>query len=282
MSVLTAQPAESGRAPAPTPAIEVRHVSLAFDKKQVLVDLSFAVAPGETLFLLGVTGTGKSVLLKIMLGLMKPDAGQVLINGQDIVPLSETELVPLRRQMGIVFQEGALFDSLNVYENVCYRLREEKVRDEAEVERRVREVLSFVEMEEAIDKAPSELSGGMQRRVSIARAIISQPSIMLYDSPTAGLDPLTAHTIDLLIAKLRDSQHATSVVVTQRLQDAFFLANFAYSVEQGGLVAAVSAAQQAAIHDVRFLLLRDTRLYFEGDRDDLVRSQDPYLRKFLA
>ncbi|HME00511.1 MAG TPA: ATP-binding cassette domain-containing protein [Terriglobia bacterium] len=268
--------------PAPLPAIEVRHVSLAFDKKQVLVDLSFAVAPGETLFLLGVTGTGKSVLLKIMLGLMKPDAGQVLINGQDIVPLSETELVPLRRQMGIVFQEGALFDSLNVYENVCYRLREEKVRDEAEVERRVREVLSFVEMEEAIDKAPSELSGGMQRRVSIARAIISQPSIMLYDSPTAGLDPLTAHTIDLLIAKLRDAQHATSVVVTQRLQDAFFLASFAYSVEQGGLVAATSAAQRAAIDDVRFLLLRDTRLYFEGNRDDLVRSQDPYLGKFLA
>ena len=275
MSVLTAQPAL-------LPAIELRHVSLAFDQKQVLSDLSFVVAPGETLFLLGVTGAGKSVLLKIVLGLIKPDSGQILINGRDIVPLSEAELTPLRRQMGIVFQEGALFDSLDVYENVCYRLREEKVRDEAEIERRVREVLSFVEMEEAIDKMPSELSGGMRRRVSIARAIISQPSIMLYDSPTAGLDPLTAHTIDLLIAKLRDAQHATSVVVTQRLQDAFFLANFAYSVEQGGLVAAASAAQRTAIHDVRFLLLRDTRLYFEGGRDDLVRSQDPYLRKFLA
>jgi phospholipid/cholesterol/gamma-HCH transport system ATP-binding protein len=275
MSVLNAQPA-------PVRAIELRHVSLAFDQKQVLVDLSFNVATGETLFLLGATGTGKSVLLKIMLGLMKPDAGQVLINGRDLVPLSEAELPPLRRQMGIVFQEGALFDSLDVYENVCYRLREEKVRDEAEIERRVREVLSFVEMEEAIDKMPSELSGGMRRRVSIARAIISQPSIMLYDSPTAGLDPLTAHTIDLLIAKLRDAQHATSVVVTHRLQDAFFLANFAYSIEQGGLVAAASSAQQSAIHSVRFLLLRDTRLYFEGGKDDLVRSQDPYLRKFLA
>jgi phospholipid/cholesterol/gamma-HCH transport system ATP-binding protein len=268
--------------PAPMPAIELRHVSLAFDQKQVLIDVSFAVAPGETLFLLGATGTGKSVLLKMMLGLMKPDIGQVLINGRDIVPLSERDLPALRRQMGIVFQEGALFDSLNVYENVCYRLREEGVRDETEIERQVREVLNFVEMEEAIDKMPSELSGGMRRRVSLARAIISQPSIMLYDSPTAGLDPLTAHTIGLLIAKLRDAQHVTSVVVTHRLQDAFFLANFAYSVDQGGLVAAATAAQQAATHDVRFLLLRDTRLYFQGGQNDLVRSQDPYLRKFLA
>jgi len=213
---------------------------------------------------------------------MKPDAGQVLVNGQDIVPLSERELPPLRRQMGIVFQEGALFDSLSVYENVCYRLREENMRDEAEIERRVREVLSFVEMEEAIDKMPSELSGGMRRRVSIARAIISQPSIMLYDSPTAGLDPLTAHTIDLLIAKLRDAQQVTSVVVTHRLQDAFFLSRFAYSVEQGGFVAAATAAQQGAIHNVRFLVLRNARVYFEGGPDDLGRSQDPYLRKFLA
>jgi len=264
------------------PAVEIRRVSLAFDEKQVLNDLSFSIATGETLFLLGATGTGKSVLLKMMMGLIKPDAGEVLINGRDIVPLSESELPPLRSTMGIVFQEGALFDSLNVYENVCYRSREEGVQDEEEIERRVREVLSFVEMEGAIDKMPSELSGGMQRRVSIARAIISQPSIMLYDSPTAGLDPLTANTISLLIAKLRDAQRVTSVVVTHRLQDAFFLSNFAFSVEQGGLVPAATVAEKEAVHDVRFLLLRDTRLYFEGGRDDLVRSQDPYLRKFLS
>ena len=274
--------ASTSQQPAPAPAIELRHVSLAFDQKKVLADVSFTVAQGETLFLLGATGTGKSVLLKMMSGLMKPDEGQVLVNGRDIVPLRETELPPFRSHMGIVFQEGALFDSLDVYENVCYRLREEKVSDEDEVERRVREVLSFVEMEEAIDKMPAELSGGMRRRVSIARAIISQPSIMLYDSPTAGLDPVTAHTIGLLIAKLRDAQHVTSVVVTHRLQDAFFLANFAYSAEQGGLVAATSPTQQAAVHQVRFLLLRDTHLYFEGGQDDLIRSQDPYLRKFLA
>ena len=264
------------------PAIELRRVSLAFDEKPVLAEISFAIVPGETLFLLGVTGTGKSVLLKMMVGLRKPDAGEILVNGRNIVPFSEAELSGLRSRMGIVFQEGALFDSLDVYENVCYRLREEKVRDEAEIERRVREVLSFVEMEEAIDKMPSQLSGGMQRRVSIARAIISQPSIMLYDSPTAGLDPLTANTIILLIAKLRDAQHVTSVVVTHRLQDAFFLSTFAYSVEEGGPVGAASRAQRHAIREVRFIILRDTRLYFEGNREELVRSQDPYLRKFLT
>ena len=185
-----------------------------------MTSVSFVLGAGETLILLGVTGSGKSVLLKLMLGLLKPDGGQVLIEGQDLVPLSEASLQPLRRRMGIVFQEGALFDSLSVFDNVAYRLREEHLGDEAAIERRVREVLRFVEMEAAIEKMPSELSGGMRRRVAIARTIISNPSIMLYDSPTGGLDPVTSHTINVLIAKLRDMQHVTSVVVTQRLQDA--------------------------------------------------------------
>src|SRR5208282_1653516 len=172
-----------------TPAIELRDVSLSFESKQVLTRVSFVLGAGETLILLGVTGSGKSVLLKLLLGLLKPDSGQVLIEGRDLVPLSEESLQPLRGHMGIVFQEGALFDSLSVFENVAYRLREEHVVDESAIERRVREVLRFVEMEAAIDKMPSELSGGMQRRVAIARTMVSNPSIMLYDSPTGGLDP---------------------------------------------------------------------------------------------
>ena len=167
------------------PVIEFRDVSLAFDEKHVLNRISFHVDAGETLFLLGVTGTGKSLVLKLILNLIKPDSGQVLVRGRDITIIPEEELDAIRRRMGIVFQEGALFDSLSVYENVAYRLREEGVIEEQEIERRVREVLRFVEMEEAIEKMPSELSGGMQRRVSIARAIISQPEIMLYDSPTS-------------------------------------------------------------------------------------------------
>ena len=200
-----------------TPALELRQVSLSFDDKHVLSDISFRLGRGETLILLGITGAGKSVLLKLILGLLKPDSGQVLVEGHNIVPLRETELGAIRRRMGIVFQEDALFDSLSVYENVAYRLREEKLNDEAEVERRVREVLRFVEMEPALRKMPAELSGGMRRRVSVARAIISEPSIMLYDSPTAGLDPVTSHTIDVLIAKLRDTQDVSSILVTQSL-----------------------------------------------------------------
>ena len=194
------------------PVIELREVSLAFDEKQVLSSISFRVDQGETLFLLGVTGAGKSVLLKLILGLIKPDSGQVLVEGRDLTPIPEEQLDAFRRRMGIVFQEGALFDSLSVYENVAYRLREEGVIQEEEIERRVREVLRLVEMEQAIDKMPSELSGGMRRRVSIARAIISGPAIMLYDSPTAGLDPITSYTIDTHIAQLRDVQGVTSLV----------------------------------------------------------------------
>src|SRR5439155_25619742 len=215
-----------------TPAIELRGIAKSFGEKLVFSDVSFKLSRGESLFLLGATGTGKSVLLKLVLGLLKPDSGEILIEGQNTVPLSEELLGPLRRRMGIVFQEGALFDSLSVYENVSYRLHEEGETDEAKIEQRVREVLSFVEMEEAIDKMPSQLSGGMRRRVSIARAIINQPSIMLYDSPTGGLDPVTSHTINALIAKLRDTQHVTSLVVTHLIQTAYVLLNYVYSAEK--------------------------------------------------
>lgn len=267
--------------PLPVPAIELRKVSLSFDEKRVLSDISFKLGRAETLFLLGVTGAGKSVLLKLILGLLKPDAGQILIEGHDLVPLPEDELHAFRRRMGIVFQEGALFDSLSVYENVSYRLHEEGERDEGKIEQRVREMLAFVDMQEAIGKMPSELSGGMRRRVSIARAIISEPSIMLYDSPTGGLDPVTAHTINILIAKLRDTQQATSVVVTQRLQDAVALADQAYSVEKQGLVPAHGDGQGPAA-TTRFVVLREGSIYFHGKRDELAHTRDPYLQRFLA
>jgi phospholipid/cholesterol/gamma-HCH transport system ATP-binding protein len=248
----------------------------------VLRDISFTLEPGETLFLLGVTGSGKSVLLKLILGLLKPDSGQVLIEGQDWVPLSESTLQPLRRRMGIVFQEGALFDSLSVLDNVAYRLREEHLGDETAIEQRVREVLRFVEMESAIDKMPSDLSGGMRRRVAIARTIASDPAIMLYDSPTGGLDPVTSFTINVLIAKMRDMEHVTSVVVTQRLQDAYELANFVYSEEKQTLVPLPRDGAGTAPAPTRFLMLRDGEVYFCGTEKELTSAPDPYLRKFLA
>ena len=265
-----------------SPVIELREVSLTFEEKPVLSRISFRADQGETLFLLGVTGAGKSVLLKLILGLIKPDSGQVLVHGRDLTPLSEDELDPIRRRMGIVFQEGALFDSLSVYENVAYRLREAGITQEEPIEGRVREVLRFVELEEAIDKMPSELSGGMRRRVAIARAIISQPQIMLYDSPTAGLDPVTSHTITMQIAKLRDVQHVTSLVVTHHLQDAYVLANYVYLEEKAALVPWLSLNRVGPPPVTRFLLLRQGGTYFQGASQDLASSHDPYLLKFLA
>ncbi len=265
-----------------TPAIEFRNVSLAFDEKPVLSDISFQVEKGGTLILLGVTGSGKSVLLKLILGLLRPDQGQILVEGRDLTPLSEEQLHPLRKRMGIVFQEGALFDSLTVRENVAYRFREEGINDEDAIERRVREVLRFVEMEEAIEKMPADLSGGMRRRVSIARALVSDPAIMLYDSPTAGLDPVTSNTIIVQIAKLRDVQHVTSIVVTHRLQDSFMLANFAYSEREQTLTPAPSGDHGGPRATTRFMVLRGGQVYFAGSEKELVQATDPYLKKFLA
>ena len=261
--------------------IEFQNVWLYFDDKAALSDVSFSVARGETLILLGATGSGKSVILKLALGLLKPDEGKVMVEGLDIGPVPEKEMGEVRQRMGIVFQEGALFDSLSVYENVAYRLREAGITDEEALERKAREVLSFVELEGAIDKMPSELSGGMKRRVSIARAIISDPHIMLYDSPTGGLDPVTAQTINLLILKLRDAHGVSSIVVTHRLQDAFWLARFAYSKDTGGLVPINGNGTREPAIATRFLVLREGSVYFHGTTNDVVSTQDPYLQHFL-
>ncbi len=263
------------------PAIELREISLAFDEKRVLEAISFDVPRGATSVLMGVSGSGKSVLLKVMLGLIKPDSGEVLIEGENITPKSEVELYAFRRRMGIVFQEGALFDSLSVYENVSYRLREDGKLEEDAIEQRVRQVLGFVELEDAIYKMPAELSGGMRRRVAIARAIISHPPIMLYDSPTAGLDPVTAHTIDSLIAKMRDVEHATSIVVTQRIQDALMLSGFVYSTDIQGLRPLTEKDGHHAAEATQFLVLKDAGVYFRGNRQEILTAKDPYLRGFV-
>ncbi len=263
------------------PALELEGVAITFNEKPVLSGISFRVEKGATLMLLGEAASGKSVLLKLILGLLKPDAGRILVDGEDIAPLPESELGPFRRRMGIVFQEGALFDSLSVFENVAYRLREDGQTDEDAIARRVREVLGFVEMEHAIDKMPAELSGGMKRRVSIARAIVSDPSIMLYDSPTAGLDPVTSNTINELLVKLRDVGHVSSIVVTHRLQDAWVLSSSVYSPEEQRMVP-IDHDHSQGRPSTRFLILRDGAIYFLGSEQELTASGDPYLHRFLS
>ncbi len=265
----------------PPAAIDFQNVWLYFDEKPALSNVSFSVGRGETLILLGATGSGKSVILKLALGLLKADEGKVIVEGRDLGPMPEKEMRNIRQRIGIVFQEGALFDSLSVYENVAYRLREEGKKDESEMEGRAREVLSFVELEAAIDKMPAELSGGMKRRVSIARAIVNDPAIMLYDSPTGGLDPVTAQTINILILKLRDVQGVSSIVVTHRLQDAFWLAKFEYSKDTGGLVPISGNGAGGSTIATRFLVLREGSVYFHGTPNEVVSTRDPYLWQFL-
>jgi phospholipid/cholesterol/gamma-HCH transport system ATP-binding protein len=262
----------------PAPALEFRGVTLSFDELTALEDVSFCVDAGSGLVILGAAGSGKSVLLKLSLGLLQPDAGQIRLFGQRIDNVPQEALIPLRRQAGMVFQEGALFDSLTVGENVSYPLENDPSPPPAdEIEARVREALGFVELEEAYDKMPSELSGGMRRRVAIARAIVNQPRLVLYDSPTAGLDPITAHTIMTLILKERDAANVTSLLVTHRLQDAHLLANFRYDPAAGRLT---RAGKNGALARTRFLVLNRGRLVFEGDEEELNRQQDPYVRKF--
>lgn len=273
--------------------IRFDEVELGFGDNVVLRRLSFSLHRGETLVLLGVTGTGKTLILKLALGLLRPDDGRIHVLGTDITDLEEEELYPLRAKLGIVFQEMALFDSLTVHQNVAYRLIEETVHgqadfSDAEIEGRVREVLRFVGLEEAIWKLPAELSGGMKRRVGLARALITQPPVLLYDSPTAGLDPVTAQTILTLIIKLRDTRRASSLLVTHRLQDAFILAGNCYDADSGGLMPARSdgglqdGRAPQACGPTRFLLLRDGGIFFEGPPGDLLITRDPYLQRFFA
>src|ERR1700676_3515007 len=212
------------------PVVTFENAHLGFDEGEVLRGVSFRVLPRETLVLLGETGTGKTLTLKLAAGLLQPTQGAVQVLGQEVSVMAERELLAFRRQIGFVFQEGALFDSMTVADNVAYRLREDRV-DEDEIDTRVREILAFVELDHVLDKLPSELSGGMRRRVSIARALVNRPQIVLYDSPTAGLDPVTSQTIISLIMRLRDVYGVTALLATQRLQDGFALANFCFDKE---------------------------------------------------
>lgn len=266
------------------PVISFENVGIGFGEGDVLRDLSFVVAPRETKVLVGETGTGKTLTLKLAAGLLRPGSGRVLVLGRDLGELSEVELLGFRRQIGFVFQEGALFDSLSVADNVSYRLREDHVAED-EIEERVREALRFVEMEDALEKLPSELSGGMRRRVSIARALVSRPPIVLYDSPTAGLDPVTSQTIITLILRLRDTLGVTSILATHRLQDAFALANFRFDAAGNRVVPMSSNGfgdLQAAEVPTCFLVLRDGGVYFEGDQRGILDSEDSYLKRFLV
>lgn len=259
--------------------VEYQNVRIAFAEGEVLRGVTFSAKERETLILLGETGTGKTLLLKFAAGLMRPDSGSVRVLDKEVSSMPERELLEMRRQIGFVFQEGALFDSLTVGENVAYRLHEDGVAEE-EVQSRVAEALKFVELGHTAEQLPSELSGGMRRRVSIARALVARPSVVLYDSPTAGLDPITSQTIITLILRLRDVYGVTALLATHRLQDGFALANFHFDpqTKQVKKGPATEKSQEAV---TRFLVLRDGKIYFEGTPEELLESRDPYLKKFL-
>jgi phospholipid/cholesterol/gamma-HCH transport system ATP-binding protein len=260
------------------------NVKIGFDEGDVLRGVSFEVMPRETVVLLGETGTGKTLTLKLAAGLLRPTEGKIEVLGQEVSSMSEKELLPFRRKLGFVFQEGALFDSLSVAENVAYRLREERLSED-EIEKRVQEALRFVELEHTEDMLPSELSGGMRRRVSIARILATHPPLVLYDSPTAGLDPVTSETIINLILRLRDVFGVTAIMATHRLQDGFGLANFRFDPESKRVVRLEekeSAAAQNGEPTTRFLVYREGRIYFEGKPEELAESKDAYLQRFLA
>ncbi len=275
-------PREDERAEAaalPGCAIEFENVSIAFDDKVVLSDISFKLAHGETKALFGVAGSGKSTLLKLAMGLIPPDSGRITVLGEDVTAMSENQLFELRRRVGIVFQESALFDSMKVYENVAFRLIEEKVSAE-EIERRVREVLRFVELENTYDMFPSELSGGMRRRVAIARAIVTEPQVLLYDSPTGGLDPVTSNTIVELIMKQRDVYKTSALMVTHRLQDAFTMATHQFDKAKNQMIALPKG--QLSEVPMSFLILRDSKVIFDGDAHQLANSRDEYIREYIS
>jgi phospholipid/cholesterol/gamma-HCH transport system ATP-binding protein len=266
---------------ATAPVLSLEDVSIGFDTGNVLDGVSFSVAAGETKVLIGESGSGKTLILKLAAGLLRADSGTVRVLDRDLGQMSETQLLAFRRNIGFVFQEGALFDSLTVADNVAYCLREEHV-DEDEIEPRVRESLRFVEMEDTLEKFPSELSGGMRRRVSIARALISRPEVVLYDSPTAGLDPVTSQTIITLILRLRDTQGVTSVLATHRLQDAFGLASYQFDGRSGRVVAVShNGASPTAGAATNFVVLRGGKVYFQGSPPDLANTRDEYLKRFL-
>lgn len=262
------------------PAMEFRDVYLSFDEKAILKGLSFKVLRGETKIILGGSGGGKSTIIKLVLGLLKPDSGRVLVDGEDITDYNEVQMMSVRKKIGMVFQEGALFDSLSVYHNVAYRLHEQGVPEE-EVEPEVRRMLRFVNLEDAIDKMPAELSGGMRRRVGIARALIGDPKIVLFDEPTAGLDPPTARTICELAMKLRDLEDVSSIFVTHEMNNLEYICSEYAVVDDEGKVVFEREGERLCLTNSKVMMMRDGNIIFSGTDESLRRAEDPYIQKFL-
>src|SRR5262249_9331183 len=261
-------------------AIQFENVTMAYDDRVILDDVSFRVNPGETKIVMGGSGTGKSTILKLVLGLIKPQSGRILIDGEDVTALSEQELVSIRQRIGMVFQDGALFDSLSVYENVGYRLFEKGV-PEPEIDEQVRRMLQFVNLERAIDMMPAELSGGMRRRVGIARALVGSPKLILFDGPTAGLDPPTARTILELAMKLRDLEGVSSIFVTHRLEDIKLLSSNYATINEQGEIEFQSENGMLALINTKFIMLRNGKVIFSGTDEEMWQSDDPYIQDFL-
>jgi phospholipid/cholesterol/gamma-HCH transport system ATP-binding protein len=262
------------------PAIEFRDVHLSFDDKKILNGVSFTVRRGETKIILGRSGGGKSTTIRLVLGLLKPDSGQILIDGEDITNYTEEEMMRVRQKIGMVFQEGALFDSLSVYENVAYRLLEQGA-DEATVEKEVRRMLRFVDLEDAIDKMPSELSGGMRRRVGIARALVGDPTIVMFDEPTAGLDPPTARTICELAIKLRDLEDVSSIFVTHEMNNLEYLSSEYATVNDDGEIVYEMEGKNLCLINTEVIMFREGKIIFSGKDEQLRKAEDPYISKFI-
>ena len=262
------------------PALEFRDVHLAFDDRPVLEGLSFKVQKGETKIILGGSGSGKSTTIKLVLGLLKPNSGQVLVDGEDITHYDEIEMMRVRKKIGMVFQEGALFDSLSVYDNVAFRLHEQGVSED-EVEPEVRRMLRFVNLEDAIDKMPIELSGGMRRRVGIARALVGDPKIVMFDEPTAGLDPPTARTICELAMKLRDLEDVSSIFVTHEMNNLDYLCSEYAVVNDAGDVIFEKEGEKLCLTNTKVMMIRDGKQIFHGTDEALKRAEDTYIQKFL-
>jgi phospholipid/cholesterol/gamma-HCH transport system ATP-binding protein len=262
------------------PAIEFRDVHLSFDGKKILDGLSFTVRRGETKIILGRSGGGKSTTIRLVLGLLKPDSGQILIDGEDITHYNEQEMMSVRQKIGMIFQEGALFDSLSVYDNVAYRLHEQGV-DEETCEKEVRRMLRFVDLEDAIDKMPDELSGGMRRRVGIARALVGDPTIVMFDEPTAGLDPPTARTICELAIKLRDLEDVSSIFVTHEMNNLEYLSSEYATVNENGEVTFEMEGKFLCLTNTEVIMLRDGQIIFSGKDEQLRRTDDEYIQRFI-
>jgi len=268
-------------AEAHAPVVLFDRVNLSFDDKVILRDVTFSVRAGHTKIFLGASGAGKSTILKLMLGLLKPDSGTIWILGHRVDLMDEAQLMRVRHHMGMVFQDGALFDSFTVGENVGYKLYEETILPLEEVRQRVDEVLGFVGLAAHVDKLPSALSGGQRRRVAIARAMAARPTLLLYDEATTGLDPMTALTVDAEIVKLRDLEQVTSVLVTHQLRDAFYVATHEARRNAAGQIEILEASEQK-IEEADFLMIREGRVAFEGHASDLRATKDPYLKEFLS